>query len=121
MTAVRSSGIGPVLGAVIVAGIGEVTRFGHPGRLCSWAGLTPRGTGSPVPKSAAGTSPGKGRGTCAGHWPGPSSTCPLATCCASAREDILARRGKEAKNITKIAMARPLLTWACYAMRDGQV
>jgi transposase IS116/IS110/IS902 family protein len=77
-------GIGPVLGAVIVAGIGEVTRFGRPGRLCSWAGLTPRHR-SPIPKSAAGTSPSKSRGTCAGHWPGPSSTCPLATRCASAR------------------------------------
>jgi transposase len=35
-------GIGPVLGAVIVAEIGEITRFRHPARLCSWAGLTPR-------------------------------------------------------------------------------
>jgi Transposase IS116/IS110/IS902 family len=35
-------GIGPVLGAVIVAEIGDITRFGHPARLCSWAGLTPR-------------------------------------------------------------------------------
>jgi hypothetical protein len=35
-------GIGPVLGAVIVAEIGDVTRFRHPARLCSWAGLTPR-------------------------------------------------------------------------------
>ncbi len=35
-------GIGPVLGAVIVAGIGDVSRFRKPGQLCSWAGLTPR-------------------------------------------------------------------------------
>jgi transposase len=35
-------GIGRVLGAVIVAGIGGITRFRHPARLCSWAGLTPR-------------------------------------------------------------------------------
>ena len=35
-------GIGPVLGAVIVAEIGDITRFGKPGQLCSWAGLTPR-------------------------------------------------------------------------------
>src|SRR6516162_5919177 len=35
-------GIGPVLGAVIVAEIGDITRFAHPARLCSWAGLTPR-------------------------------------------------------------------------------
>ncbi len=35
-------GIGPVLAAVIVAEIGEVTRFGCAGQLWSWAGLTPR-------------------------------------------------------------------------------
>ena len=35
-------GIGPVLGAVIVAEIGDITRFRHPARLSSWTGLTPR-------------------------------------------------------------------------------
>jgi transposase len=35
-------GIGPVLGAVIVAEIGDITRFPRPAELCSWAGLTPR-------------------------------------------------------------------------------
>ena len=35
-------GVGPVLGAVFVAEIGDVTRFDNPRRLCSWAGLTPR-------------------------------------------------------------------------------
>jgi transposase len=35
-------GISPVLAAVIVAEIGEVTRFRNAAQLCSWAGLTPR-------------------------------------------------------------------------------
>ena len=35
-------GIGPVLAAVIIAEIGDVTRFKNAGQLCSWAGLTPR-------------------------------------------------------------------------------
>jgi transposase len=35
-------GIGLVLAAVIVAGTGDVTRFGTAAQLCSWAGLTPR-------------------------------------------------------------------------------
>jgi transposase len=35
-------GIGPVLGAVLVAEIGDITRFATPARLCCWAGLTPR-------------------------------------------------------------------------------
>jgi len=35
-------GVGPVLGAVMVAEIGDVTRFASADRLCSWAGLTPK-------------------------------------------------------------------------------
>jgi transposase len=38
----RLPGIGPVLGAVICAEIGDVTRFRTPGQLASWAGLIPR-------------------------------------------------------------------------------
>ena len=34
-------GIGPVLGAVITAEIGDVTRFSNAGQLCSSARLTP--------------------------------------------------------------------------------
>ena len=35
-------GVGPVLAAVFVAEIGDVSRFPSPDHLCSWAGLTPR-------------------------------------------------------------------------------
>jgi transposase len=35
-------GIGKVLAAVIVAEIGDITRFASPARLCSWVDLTPR-------------------------------------------------------------------------------
>jgi transposase len=35
-------GVGPVLAAVFVAEIGDVTRFAGPAQLCSWAGMTPR-------------------------------------------------------------------------------
>src|SRR4029450_3496190 len=42
-TAVQTiPGVGPVLGAVFVAEIGDVTRFPRPEELCSWAGMTPR-------------------------------------------------------------------------------
>jgi hypothetical protein len=36
------------------------------------------------------------------------------------KDRIIARRGKEAKNIAKTAAARHLLTAVFYAMRDGQ-
>ena len=35
-------GVGPVLAAIFVAEIGDVTRFPSPRQLCSWAGMTPR-------------------------------------------------------------------------------
>ena len=38
----RIPGVGPVLGAVFVAEIGDVHRFPGPDHLASWAGLTPR-------------------------------------------------------------------------------
>jgi hypothetical protein len=39
----------------------------------------------------------------------------------SAKNAIIDRRGKEARNIAKVAAARKLLTLVCYGMRDGQI
>jgi len=36
------NGVGPVLAAIFVTEIGDVTRFATPDRLCCWAGMTPR-------------------------------------------------------------------------------
>jgi transposase len=68
-------GIGPVHAAVIIAEIGDVTRFKSAAQLCSWAGLTP-GTASPTPRWSAGTSPDKARRRCAGLSSRPSSASP---------------------------------------------
>ncbi len=62
-------GVGPVIAAIFVAEIGDVTRFNSPALLCSWAGLIPRhresGTTLVGPDHQAGLSPralGGGRG-----------------------------------------------------------
>ena len=39
----------------------------------------------------------------------------------AAKDAIIARRGKQAKNIAKVAAARGLLTLVFYGMRDGQI
>ena len=44
-----------------------------------------------------------------GSWPG------------DARDAIIARRGKQARNIAKVAAARRLLTLIYYGLRDGQI
>ena len=47
---------------------------------------------------------------------------PAGTPVREARDAIIiARRGKEAKNIAKIAAARELLTLVFYGMRDGRI
>jgi transposase len=113
-------GIGPVLAAVIVAEIGDITRFGHPARLCSQAGLTPRHRESDTTVS-------RGHITKQGppivRWALIEAIqhVPAGHPLRQRRDDILARRGKQAKNIAKVAVARQLLTWVFYAMRDGQV
>jgi transposase len=44
-------GIGPILGAVLVAEIGDVTRFARPEQLTCWAGLTPKHHESSRPRA----------------------------------------------------------------------
>jgi transposase len=39
---VKISGIGPTLGAVLVAEVGDIGRFASASKLTCWAGLTPK-------------------------------------------------------------------------------
>jgi transposase len=113
-------GIGPVLGAVIVAGIGDVTRFRNAGQLCSWAGLTPRHRESDT-KVARGHVTRQGSRLLRWALIEAVQRLPKDSVIGGARDAIIARRGKEAKNIAKVAAARKLLTLVFYGMRDGQI
>jgi transposase len=113
-------GIGPVLAAVIVAEIGDVTRFKNAGQLCSWAGLTPRHRESDTKVTRGHVTK---QGSRILRWAlieaiqhQPAGSRPRA-----ARDAIIARRGKEARNIAKVAAARQLLTLVFYGLRDGQI
>jgi len=64
-------GIGPIMAAIFVAEIGDVSRFPDARHLCSWAGLTPA-TASPTPRCAAGTSPSRAARWCVGSPSRPS-------------------------------------------------
>lgn len=109
-----------MLGAVIVAEIGDITRFRHPARLCSWAGLTPR-------HRESGTKVVRGRITKQGsrllRWALIEAVqhIPAGTGIREVKDAIIARRGPKARNIAKVAAARKLLTCVFYAMRDGHV
>ena len=113
-------GIGPVLAAVITAEIGDVTRFKNAGQLCSWAGLTPRHRESDT-KVARGHVTKQGSRLLRWALIEAIQRVPRDCVIGSVKDAIIARRGKEAKNIAKVAAARRLLTLVFYGMRDGQI
>jgi transposase len=113
-------GIGPVLGAVIVAEIGDIRRFRRPEQLCSWAGLTPRHRESDTKISRGHVTRQGSRilrwAVCEAIQRQPAGTRPRQV-----KDGIIARRGTEARNTAKIAAARELLTLVFYGMRDGRI
>jgi len=111
-------GIGPVLAAVIVAEIGDIRRFAGPAKLCCWAGLTPRHRESDT-KITRGHITKQGSPVLRWAVVEAIQRQPAASPRRGVKDRIIARRGKEAKNIAKTAAARHLLTAVFYAMRDG--
>ena len=113
-------GIGPVLAAIIIAEIGDVTRFKAAAQLCSWAGLTPKHRESDV-KVTRGHVTKQGSRTLRWALTEAIQRLPKDSVIGSAKEAIIARRGKEARNIAKVAAARRLLTLVYYGLRDGEI
>jgi transposase len=113
-------GIGPVLAAVIIAEIGDVTRFQNAGQLCSWAGLTPRHRESDT-KVTRGHVTKQGSRMLRWAVIEAIQRVPRDSVIGSAKDAIIARRGKQARNIAKVAAARRLLTLIFYGLRDGQI
>jgi len=110
-------GIGPVLGAVFLADIGDITRFPGPTQLASWAGLTPK-------HHESDTTVHRGRITKQGSVLVRWAAIEAAQCAGKytrtgqRRERIAQRRGR---NIGVTAAARDLLQLVYYALRDGHV
>ena len=113
-------GIGPVLAAVITAEIGDVRRFKTAAQLCCWAGLTPRHRESDT-KVVRGHVTKQGSPVLRWAVIEAIQRVPHDSVIGSAKEAIIARRGKEARNIAKVAAARRLLTLVFYGLRDGQI
>jgi transposase len=113
----RIPGIGPILGAVFVAEIGDVHRFPGPAQLASWAGMTPK-------HHESDTHVHRGRITKQGsrlvRWAAIESVQRLGphTGVGAVRERVGDRRGR---NIGAVAAARCQLEHVYYALRDGHV
>jgi transposase len=111
-------GIGPILAAVFVAEIGDITRFPTAGALCCWAGLTPRHYESDKTVHRGHISK---EGDTLVRWAAVEAiqrqTEPAVK---TVKDGIVARRGKNARNIAKVAAARRMLEVVYYVLRDGQ-
>ena len=120
-TAIQAcDGIGPILAAVIVAEIGDVTRFKRPEQLCSWAGLTPRHRESDL-KVARGHITKQGSPILRWALIEAVQRVPKTSVIGQVKAAIIARRGAQARNIAKVAAARQLLTLVFYGLRDGHI
>jgi len=116
----RLPGIGPVLAAVIIAEIGDVTRFRTAPQLASWAGLTPKHRESDI-KVTRGHATKQGSRLLRWALIEAIQRGPAGFPVRDAKDAIIARRGKQARNIAKVAAARQLLTLVFYGLRDGQI
>jgi transposase len=110
-------GIGPILGAVLVAEIGDIGRFPSADKLTCWAGMTP------VHRESD-TKVRRGRITKQGsrlvRWAAVESVQRLSkhTVVGTFRDQVAARRGT---NIGTVAAARRQLEYVYYALRDHHV
>lgn len=110
-------GVGPILAAIFVAEIGDVSRFPDARRLCSWAGLTPRHRESD-------TTVHRGHITKQGsrlvRWAAVEAVVRQrgATPIRAHHHRVAERRGK---SIGRVAAARKLLILVYYGLRDGEI
>lgn len=114
-------GIGPITAAILVAEIGDVSRFPTARHLCSWAGMTPKLRESDTKSNKGHISK---QGSTIVRWALVESVAryhggePIAP---TYRRIAARRGGKIGNKIALIAAARKLLTLVYYGLRDGEI
>jgi transposase len=111
-------GVGRYTATLIIAEIGDVSRFPTAGHLCSWAGLTP----------TVRSSDGKARlghisrqGSPAPRWELVEAAQKITTGSGPLREKIERIAKRRGRKIAKVAIARQILTLSYYGLRDGEI
>ena len=114
----RIDGISPVTGAILVAEIGDVTRFASPGHLASWCGLTPRHRESDTTIKRG---PITKQGSRLVRWAAIEAAQQLRrdSLLHQRRERLAERRNN--RKIAKVAIARRIITLTYYGLRDGHI
>jgi len=111
------SGVGPVLAAVFVAEIGDVTRFASADRLCSWAGLTPRHRESDN-KVRRGSITKQGSKLV--RWAAIEAISHNHSG-GKIKADYRRIAERRGRNIGRVAAARKVLRLVYYGLRDGEI
>ena len=110
-------GVGPVLAAIFVAEIGDVSRFTSARHLCSWAGLTPTHKESDVTVHRGHITK---QGSRLVRWAAVEGVVRQRTDSPIRRHhrNVGERRGTK---IGRVAAARKLLILVYYGLRDGEI
>jgi transposase len=110
-------GVGRTIAAILVAEIGDVSRFPTPRHLCSWAGLTPgrresdaKGHDQSITKKGSKLLRWALVESISSYHGGPHLAVQF--------HHLAERRGK---NKARVAIARRVLTLAYYGLRDGEI
>jgi transposase len=114
----RIPGVGPFIALLVIAEVGDVTRFPSARHLASWAGLTPRVSNS---GERVRLGPITHQGSAHLRW-GLVQAAQTAVRAdgplKATYERIKRRRGSK---VAKVAVAREILTLCYYGLRDGQI
>jgi transposase len=111
------NGVGKVSAAVLVAEIGDVTRFPTPAHLCSWCGLTPKHRESDL-KTRRGRISKQGSRLVRATLIEGISRYHGGSVLEGQYQKIAKRRGR---NKARVALARKVLTLVYYGLRDGEI
>jgi transposase len=111
------NGIGRISAAVLVAEIGDVSRFPTPAHLCSWVGLTPKHHESDL-KTRRGRISKQGSRLVRATLIEGISRYHGGQHLAAHYHQLAKRRGR---NKARVALARKILTLVYYGLRDGEI
>jgi transposase len=111
------NGVGKVSAAVLVAEIGDITRFPTPAHLCSWCGLTPKHRESDT-KTRRGRISKQGSRLIRATLIEGISRYHGGSVLDAQYQRIAKRRGR---NKARVALARKVLTLVYYGLRDGEI
>lgn len=111
-------GVGPYTAMLIIAEVGEITRFPTARHLCAWAGLTPTVRSSDN-RARLGNISHQGSHILRWALTEAAQRTPKSGGVLRARYERIAKR--RGGRIAKVAVARQILTLCYYGLRDGEI